>query len=67
MKKYTEVFVSQDDCGHWYVVPKELETQWSSDIWNDTMADSGEFDEKYGRFRTGGDINLVQLFKEVEE
>jgi hypothetical protein len=26
------------------------------------MADSGEFDNKWGKYRTGGDLNLVPLY-----
>ena len=61
MKK---VKATQDDCGHWYIIPNDLYDQFNEDLENEEMCDSGEFDEKYGEFMTGGDLNLVQLYIE---
>ena len=52
----------KDDSGHWYVVPNDLYNQFLIDSENEDMCDSGEFDEKYGEYRTVGDLNLVQLY-----
>lgn len=56
----------QDDSGHWYVIPFELSDQFGIDVEDTEMTDSGEFDEKYGEYMTGGDLNLVQLFAEIK-
>lgn len=55
----------QDDSCHWYVIPNSLADEFDKDNQNEDMADSGEFDSKYGKYRTGGDINLVQLYAEM--
>jgi len=31
------------------------------------MIDSGQFDDKWGKYRTGGDLNLVQLYAVIKE
>jgi hypothetical protein len=56
----------RDDSGHWYVMPNELcIIEFFKDLDNEDMVDSGEFDEKYGKYMTGGDLNLVQLYAEI--
>lgn len=62
MKK---VIATTDYDGHWYVLPKELDEQFNKDLDDEELADSGEFDEKYGQYRTGGDLNLTQLYAEI--
>jgi hypothetical protein len=54
----------KDDSGHWHLVPNDEVKQFQKDLENEEMADSGEFDNKYGKYRTGGDLNLVQLYIE---
>ncbi len=61
----TPVKVLQDDSFHWYIIPNELAEQFYKDNENEGMADSGEFDEKYGKYRTGGSPNLIQLYAEI--
>ncbi len=63
--KLTKVKAVQDDSSHWYIIPNELEEQFDKDLEDESMADSGEFDEKYGGYRTGGDLNNTQLFAEI--
>lgn len=63
--KLQKVKAVKDDCGHWYVIPEELFEQFRWDDNNDEMSYSGLFDDKYGQYRTGGDLNLVQLFAEI--
>ena len=48
--------------GDWYVVPNEIYKQFieASEIEEDI--ESGYFDSIYGHYRTGGDLNLVQLY-----
>lgn len=61
-----KVKIVTDNDGHWYVLPNELITEFLEDL--ETMSgdedyiDSGEFDNKYFQYRTGGDLNLVQLY-----
>jgi hypothetical protein len=52
----------QDDSYHWYVIPNELYDEFLIDEQNEDMIDSGEFDAKWDEYRTGGDLNLIQLY-----
>lgn len=61
MKKVKAV---QDDSCHWYLIPNDLLEEFDKDNQNESMADSGEFDTKYGQYRTGGSLNNVQLYIE---
>lgn len=60
--EYQKVKAVQDDSCHWYVIPSELEEEFNQDSEDEDLVDSGDFDEKYGEYRTGGDLNLVQLY-----
>jgi hypothetical protein len=62
MKKVKAV---KDDSGHWYVIPNDLYEEFIKDEQNEDMVDNGKFDEKYGKYMTGGDLNLIQLYAEV--
>jgi len=55
----------QDESGHWYVIPNDLLNQFLNDELDESMIDSGEFDDKWGKYRTGGDLNLIQLYAEI--
>jgi hypothetical protein len=55
----------KDDSGHWYVLPNEMIEDFFKDLNNEAMIDSGKFDDKYGKHRTGGDLNLIQLYAEI--
>lgn len=59
----------QDDSGHWYLIPNGWENTFNSMLENcydgdfDDYDDSfEEFDKLFGQYRTGGDLNLVQLY-----
>ena len=63
------VFVTTDDSGHWYIVPQELKEDWDylrSRLENEDdpmyYGILDQFETKFGQYRTGGDINLVQLY-----
>ena len=56
----------KDDSGHWYVIPSELQESFNKDLEDEEMTDSGEFDKKYGQYRTGGDLNNVQLYAKFD-
>jgi len=60
-----KVKVIQDESGHWYVIPNDLLDEFADDEENESMVDSGKFDKKWGKYRTGGDLNLVQLWAEM--
>ena len=51
-----------DDSGHWYIIPNELAGEFWKDSENEEMGDTGVFDRKYGKYATGGDLNITQLF-----
>jgi hypothetical protein len=61
MKKVKAV---EDNDGHWYLIPNELYNDFFKDMHDDELCDSGRFDEKYRIYRTGGNLNLIQLYIE---
>jgi hypothetical protein len=61
--KLQKVKAVKDDSGHWYVIPNDLLNEFSKDLENEDLSDSGEFDSKYGQYLTGGDLNLFNLCK----
>ncbi len=65
--EFIKVKAIQDDSNHWYIIPNELEDSFFEDLENADMRDSGEFDEKYEEYMTGGDLNLIQLYVEQKE
>jgi len=64
-KTLQKVSATKDDSGHWYVIPDGMLSEFRSDEDNASMVDSGQFDDKWGGYRTGGDINKVQLWAEI--
>lgn len=62
MKK---VYATQYDSGHWYIIPFELKDEFNSDL--ETLGDENidEWEDKYGQYMTGGDLNLIQLYAEI--
>lgn len=67
MAKFKKITATQDDSGHWYLIPIELKDEFILDSENEEMADNGEFGAKYGQYMTGGDLNLAQLYVEDPE
>ena len=65
MATLQKVKVAQDESGHWYVLPNDLEEDFYNDGEDTHFVDSGKFDDKYGRYRTGGALNLVKLYAEM--
>jgi hypothetical protein len=55
---YKKVKAVQDDSGHWYLIPNEL----VDTFYGDDVMEIDNFDDKYSRYKTGGDLNLVQLY-----
>lgn len=64
--EYKRVYLTEDDDGHWYVLPYELSDQFYYDQQNEQLVDSGEFDNKYGQYRTGGSLNLVEFYIKID-
>lgn len=62
IEKFEKVYVSQDESGHWYVIPYDLKEEFDKDLFDDDMVYNGDFDEKYAEYRTNGDINNIQLY-----
>jgi hypothetical protein len=62
MESMIKVKCLRDESLHWYIVPNELENEFCKDLANENMIDSGGFDDKYGKFRTGGGLNNIQLY-----
>ena len=59
-----------DDSSHWYLVPNEEAEEFNkliSLICYANETDGGEkliyeFEKKFSKYRTGGDLNLTQLY-----
>jgi hypothetical protein len=62
-----QVKAVQDEDGHWYVIPNNKFKEFIQERYNEEMIYEGEFDRKWGKYRTGGDLNIVQLWAEIEE
>jgi hypothetical protein len=62
-----KVRATQDDSGHWYVIPEELSDSFYKDLENENFVDSGEFDIRYGEYMTGGDLNNIQLYADIKD
>lgn len=56
------VKVMSDEDGHWYIIPNDKAKQFLKDLSGPRKIADEDFDEIYGKYRTGGDINLVQLY-----
>lgn len=61
----TKVKAVQDESGHWYIIPNDLVDDFYKDSEDESLIDSGKFDDKWSKYMTGGDLNLVQLYAEI--
>lgn len=52
--------------GDWFVIPNELYQEFNEDTYNEELVDSGGFDDKWYKYKTGGDLNLIQLFAKIQ-
>lgn len=64
-KTFQKVKALRDESGHWYVIPIDKYKEFGQYEENEEMCDSGRFDDKWGKYRTGGDLNLVQIWAEI--
>lgn len=62
---YIPVTATKDDDGHWYILPKELYEEFKTDLNISVDDDNYQFDRIWGKYRTGGDINNIQLYIKV--
>lgn len=66
---FIPVVVTQDNEGHWYVIPAEMENDFSRLLDDSGTDEDAEqmFIETFSSYLTGGDLNLIQLYMKVEE
>jgi len=62
MEEYTRVSVESDDDGHWYVIPHSKVEQFQKMLSEGEEDEWSEFEENFGEYRTGGDINNIELY-----
>lgn len=58
-----KVIACQDDSCHWYVIPVAMVNEFNKMCEDE---DYEGFDDKFGQYRTNGDLNLVQLWAEIK-
>lgn len=61
--EFIPVIAITDQDGHWYVIPKEMKDDFGR-LDNDGADNWVEFNERFDQYRTGGDLNNIQLFKQ---
>jgi hypothetical protein len=57
----------QDDTGDWYILPNEWVKEFYIDQDDEEFVDSGGFGDKYGKYMTGGDLNNIQLYADIND
>lgn len=62
MSTLQKVKAVRDESGHWYILPNGLLSDFYKDEQDEDFVDSGKFDNKYGKYMTGGDLNNIQLY-----
>ncbi len=58
-----KVSAVQDDSSHWYVIPSEMVSEFYK--MGEFEDNYEQFERKFGHYRTGGDLNSVQLYAEL--
>jgi len=62
----------QDESSYWYVIPETLYDEWynlSDKLYKTDFEDYeliNIFEEKFSKYRTGGDLNNEQLYAEID-
>lgn len=62
-----KVVALEDGDGHWYVIPVWM--QWEFGMLQDLGEeedDYTEFEETFRKYRTNGDLNLIQLYADLD-
>lgn len=61
------VAVQDEDC-HWYVIPADREDQfYVIEEMCSSIDDCEIFQQVFGKYATGGDLNLVQLYADFDQ
>lgn len=60
--KLKQVKAVKDDDGHWYVIPAEMENEFFELLVSDMENEYEKFNQVFGAYATGGDLNLKQLY-----
>lgn len=59
----------ETDEGDWYVIPNELAKEFRYFLNRMISCDYedyvDEFEKKFDKYKTGGDLNLIQLYAEI--
>lgn len=66
------VYCVQDGASHWYVIPYDMKEDFLSLLWDleSEVYDYDlfqEFNDKYGKYHTGGDLNLIPLYIDEDQ
>jgi len=75
--EYQRVVCLQDEASHWYVIPYEMSKEFNylMNKWYelDSKGDYEggediveEFEYKFGKYRTGGDLNNIELYTKID-
>lgn len=66
--RFFPVVAKQDNEGHWYVIPTEMENDFSRLLDDSGTDEDAEqmFIETFSSYLTGGDLNLTQLYMKTE-
>lgn len=62
----------RDESMHWYVIPETMYEEWNKlmdDLYKTGFDDNdliNKFEEKFSKYMTGGDLNNIQLYAEIE-
>ena len=59
---FIQVVALQDEDGCWYVVPKNLESEFIKDMNDGDFVWSGGFSKIWGAYATGWNLNLTELW-----
>lgn len=78
MSNLIKVVAVQDDGSHWYIIPKDSQQEFhdlSNAVYNaynnvDVKQEKlneveNAFNTKFSKYRTGGDLNNIQLYAEI--
>ena len=65
IRNMIQVEAVQDESGHWYVIPHERVSEFYTDSEDYDFCEFGEFDAKWGKYRTGGALGIVKLYADI--
>lgn len=58
------VSIQKDDSGHNYVIPLDKVERFNKLLWDEP--DEELFITEFEQYSTGGDVNLVELYADIE-